>query len=94
MQAGGPRGWVSGAGIVVPGDHKARMDQVTSWLIQTLGGDVVKNKPTEYAVWADFGLGWTLVRPPRLIEGQTTGRLEHDAPRVPPRSRVPTSARS
>ncbi|MBD7951814.1 NAD(P)H-binding protein [Oerskovia rustica] len=53
-----------------------------SWLIQTLGGDVVKDKPAEYAIWEESGLDWTLVRPPRLIDGPRSDKpLEHDAHR-------------
>ncbi|MFC7876201.1 NAD(P)-dependent oxidoreductase [Isoptericola sp. NPDC057391] len=83
MRAGGPGRFVgiSGAGIDVPGDRKAGKDKAISWLIRTLGGDVVKDKPAEYAVWAASGLDWTLVRPPRLVDGAPTGRLEHDAHR-------------
>jgi putative NADH-flavin reductase len=83
MRATGPRRFVgvSGAGIDVPGDQKAGKDKVISWLILTLGGDVAKDKPAEHAVWAASGLDWTLVRPPRLMDGPATGRLEHDAHR-------------
>ncbi|GAA4730523.1 SDR family oxidoreductase [Isoptericola chiayiensis] len=83
MAVSGPRRFagVSGAGIDVPGDLKAGKDRAISWLIPTLGGAVVKDKPAEYAVWADSGLDWTLVRPPRLVDGEPTGRLEHDAHR-------------
>lgn len=83
MHSDGPQRFVgvSGAGIDVPGDRKAGKDKVISWLIQTLGGDVVRDKPAEYAVWAGSGLAWTLVRPPRLVQGPATGRLEHDAHR-------------
>lgn len=73
---------VSGAGIDVPGDLKAPKDKAISWLIRTLGGAVVKDKPAEYAVWAASGLDWTLVRPPRLIDGPPSRQpLEHDAHR-------------
>ncbi|PFG43368.1 putative NADH-flavin reductase [Isoptericola jiangsuensis] len=83
MQASGPRRFVgvSGAGIDVPGDQKAGKDVAISWLIRTLGGAVVKDKPAEHAVWAASGLDWTLVRPPRLVDGPPTGHLEHDAHR-------------
>ncbi|GAA1724812.1 SDR family oxidoreductase [Isoptericola hypogeus] len=83
MTAGGPRRFVgvSGAGIDVPGDRKAGKDKAISWLIRTLGGDVVKDKPAEHAAWAASGLDWTLVRPPRLVDGPAAGRLEHDAHR-------------
>jgi putative NADH-flavin reductase len=83
MRTSGPRRFVgvSGAGIDVPGDRKAGKDKAISWLIRTLGGDVAKDKPAEYAVWAASGLDWTLVRPPRLADGPASGRLEHDAHR-------------
>ena len=64
MEATGPRRFVgvSGAGIDVPGDQKAPKDKAISWLIRTLGGNVVKDKPAEYAAWAASSLTWTLVR--------------------------------
>lgn len=82
MSGTGPRRFVgvSGAGIDVPGDRKAPKDRVISRLIQTLGGEVVKDKPAEHAVWAASGLDWTLVRPPRLVDGPgSQGPLEQDA---------------
>lgn len=83
MRDSGPRRFigVSGAGIDVPGDQKAGRDKVISWLIRTLGGNVVKDKPAEYQEWARSDLDWTLVRPPRLVDGPATGQLEHDAHR-------------
>ncbi len=83
MTTRGPRRFVgvSGAGIDVPGDRKSASAKAISWLIQRLGGDVVKDKPAEYEVFAGSAVDWTLVRPPRLVEGQRTGNLEHDAHR-------------
>jgi putative NADH-flavin reductase len=72
---------VSGAGIDVPGDEKSLSAKVISKLIQTLGGEVVKDKPAEYEVYAASDLDWTLVRPPRLVDGEPTGHLEHHAHR-------------
>lgn len=72
---------VSGAGIDVPGDEKSLSAKLISKIIQTVGGEVVKDKPAEYAVYAASDLDWTLVRPPRLVEGKPTGRLEHHAHR-------------
>lgn len=83
MATAGPRRFVgvSGAGIDVPGDRKATKDKIISKLIQTVGGKVVKDKPAEYAAWAASDLDWTLVRPPRLVDGPPSGNLEHDAHR-------------
>jgi putative NADH-flavin reductase len=69
---------ISGAGIDVPGDQKGPRDKVISFLIQKLGGAVVKDKPAEYAVYRDSDLDWTLVRPPRLVDGPVTGRVYSD----------------
>jgi putative NADH-flavin reductase len=83
MQEPGPRRFVgvSGAGVDVPGDQKALGDKVISALILRLGGQAVKDKPAEYAVWAGSNLDWTLVRPPRLNDDAGTGAIEHDAHR-------------
>jgi hypothetical protein len=72
---------ISGAGIDVPGDQKGARDKVVSFLIQRLGGDVVKDKPREYEVYAASDLDWTLARPPRLQDGPATGSYYSDAHR-------------
>lgn len=79
MKLGGPGRFVgvSGAGIDVPGDRKKVRDTIISKLVQLLGGDVVKDKPAEFAVWAASDLEWTLVRPPRLLDKPATGAVEH-----------------
>jgi putative NADH-flavin reductase len=70
---------VSGAGMDVPGDRKSPSAKVVSALMQRFGGPVVKDKPAEYEVLAASDLDWTLVRPPRLLDGPATGRVEHHA---------------
>ena len=80
MRERGPRRFVgvSGAGVDVPGDEKATRDRVISGLIMRLGGEAVKDKPAEYAVWSGSDLDWTLVLPPRLNDEPGTGAVEHD----------------
>lgn len=70
---------VSGAGIDVPGDQKVTRDKAISFFIQKLGGAVAADKSREYQVFADSTLDWTLVRPPRLLDGAPTGKVIHDA---------------
>ena len=84
---------VSGAGIDVPGDEKSLSAKVISKIIQTVGGEVVKDKPAEYAVYAATDLDWTLVRPPRLVEGEPpdVSNTTPTARRNPPKSPAPTS---
>ncbi|MCU0283763.1 MAG: NAD(P)H-binding protein [Candidatus Nanopelagicales bacterium] len=76
---------ISGAGMDVPGDQKGGRDRAISFLIQRLGGAIVADKPREYRAFADSDLAFTLVRPPRLVDGAATGRVVHDA-HVPGRS--------
>lgn len=70
---------VSGAGIDIHGDRKGPRDKAISWMVKRLGGAVAADKQTEYAVYASSDLDWTLVRPPRLVDGPSTGRAYHDA---------------
>src|SRR3712207_646865 len=80
---------VSGAGIDVPGDRKSRRDRVLSALVQRVGGQAVRDKALEHRAWADSGLDWTLVRPPRLVNRPATGRVEHSASSSPRRTSIP-----
>ena len=75
---------VSGAGVDVPGDRKSPSARAVSFLIQRLGGAVVKDKVAEHAVWASSDRDWTLVRPPRLKDGHGVGAVDHDAHRTVP----------
>jgi hypothetical protein len=88
LPAGGRFVGISGAGIDVPGDQKGLRDKVISLLIQKLGGQVVQDKPREYEVFAASELDWTLVRPPRLLDGQATGTVVHDAHRPGKSSKI------
>lgn len=76
---------VSGTGVDVPGDRKSRRDRAISWMVRRLGGTMATDKATEYELYAASDLDWTLVRPPRLLDGAATGRVVHDA-RTPGRA--------
>jgi putative NADH-flavin reductase len=78
---------ISGAGIDVPGDDKRVPGKIISILIRTIGGAIAQDKIHEYDVWAASSVDWTLVRPPRLLDGAGTGRVQHDA-RRPGRSSI------
>jgi len=78
---------ISGAGVDVPADTKGMRDRVISTLIQKLGGKLAQDKITEYEIYAASDLDWTLVRPPRLLDGPATGKYQHDAHR-PGRSSI------
>lgn len=72
---------ISGAGVDVPDDQKGRRDTAISFLIRRLGGAIAADKAQEYEAFADSDLDFTLVRPPRLVDGPATGRFVHDAHR-------------
>jgi len=72
---------VSGMGIDVPGDQRSLSAKVAASLVKLVGGAVSRDKQLEYEVFSASDLDWTLARPPRLADGEETGRLEHDARR-------------
>jgi putative NADH-flavin reductase len=78
---------VSGAGIDVPGDDKPVKDRVISAVIRTVGGELARDKAVEHEIFGASSLAWTLVRPPRLVDGPSTGKVGHDAHR-PGRSSI------
>jgi hypothetical protein len=73
---------VAGAGIDVPGDRKGLGAKAVSALTKAMAGRVFADKQEEHAVYAGSSLAWTVVRPPRLVDGDATGeaRLTTDAP--------------
>lgn len=79
---------ISGAGIAVAGDRKGLRDRTISALLRRFGGAEVQDKADEYAIWSRSGLDWTLVRPPRLVDGPATGRVDHAASTSPRRTAI------
>jgi uncharacterized protein YbjT (DUF2867 family) len=81
MQQRGIRRYVgvSGMGVDIEGDLKGRKDRMISSVIRRVGGLMATDKAQEYRILDASDLDWTLVRPPRLIDGPATGRVVHDA---------------
>lgn len=73
---------VSGAGTRLAGDRRGPSAHVAAALVRALAGPVVVDKREEHRVLAASGLRWSEVRPPRLVEGELTGRwhLGDEAP--------------
>lgn len=67
---------LSGAGITIEGEHKPLRGRVMSAIVKVLVKHVVESKRREYLVFKESGLDWTLVRPPRVVDGPATGRYE------------------
>ena len=65
---------LSGAGITIDGERKPLRGRAMSAVVKVLVRHVVESKRREYLVFRESGLDWTLVRPPRVVEGPQTGR--------------------
>lgn len=70
---------ISGAGVNASGDRKRARDKAISAGMGLFARSMVADKTAELIAWKDSGSDWTLVRPPRLVDGPATGRVEHDA---------------
>lgn len=69
---------ISVAGLTLPGDRKRSRDEVISWVLNTFGGELAKDKIAEHDIWQRSSLDWTLVRVPRLVDGPAS-EVDHDA---------------
>lgn len=78
--ASGSRRYVvtSGAGIDVAGDEKDLPGRIISRMIRLLQPAVFGDKQKELALLLQSSCEWTLVRPPRLVDGPATGRPRVD----------------
>jgi putative NADH-flavin reductase len=72
---------ISGMAVAVPGDQRSSSAAVATKIVRLVGGPLTRDKREEYAVFAASDLDWTLARPPRLVDGEETARVEHDAHR-------------
>jgi uncharacterized protein YbjT (DUF2867 family) len=66
---------VAGAGVDVPGDSKALPDRIVGGIMKLVVGRMLADRQREHQILADSNLDWTLLRPPRLIDGPPTGRV-------------------
>lgn len=78
MRAAGVKRLValSGAGITLDGERKPLAGRLMSAVVGVLARHVVEAKRREYEVFRDSGLDWTLVRPPRVVDGEPRGSYE------------------
>jgi len=66
---------LSGAGITLDGERKPIAGRLMSALVKVAARYVYEAKRREYEVFTASDLDWTLVRPPRVVEGSPTGRV-------------------
>ncbi|MHA7304709.1 NAD(P)-dependent oxidoreductase [Arthrobacter sp. TMN-49] len=78
---------VSVGGLDVPGDQKGPRDRFIGFLARTSAGASSADREREYLAWQASALSWTLVRVPRLLDGETSIPATAD-PHIPPRKTV------
>ena len=79
---------ISGMAVAVPGDRRSPSSAVSAKIVRLVGGPLARDKREEYAVFAARDLDWTLARPPRLVDGEETAQVEHDAHRSTRSSKI------
>jgi putative NADH-flavin reductase len=79
---------ISGMAVAVPGDQRSPSSALATKVVRLVGGPLVRDKREEYAVFAASDLDWTLARPPRLVDGEETAQVEHDAHRSTRSSKI------
>lgn len=67
---------LAGGAVNVPGERKPLSGRITTAIVRLLARNVVEAKQREFEVVSGSDLDWTMVRPPRVIDGEPTGRVE------------------
>lgn len=62
---------ISVGGIDLADDEKGTRDRVIGALARALAGTATNDRVRELKAWQDSALDWTLIRVPRLVDGQT-----------------------
>lgn len=75
---------VAGAAVDHPGDRKGLADKAVSWISRKVAGEVVLDRQRELEVLRGSSLRWTMLRPPRLVDGPAKGavKLSHERPQT------------
>lgn len=83
LAAAGARRFVgiSGMNVPVPGDDRSAVNAVAARVVRFMAGPLARDKLAELEVFGASDLEWTLARPTRLVDGDETGRIEHDSHR-------------
>jgi hypothetical protein len=67
---------VAGAAVDVPEDRKGTADKIVSWLSRKVAKEVVLDRQAELDVLRASRLRWTMLRPPRLVDGPAKGEVK------------------
>jgi putative NADH-flavin reductase len=67
---------VGGAAVDAPWDRKGAVDKTVSWLFRQVAREALQDRQEELAVLQESRLRWTMLRPPRLVDGVATGTVQ------------------
>ncbi|TRW46689.1 NAD(P)H-binding protein [Georgenia yuyongxinii] len=70
----------------LPGDRKGRRDRLIGALARTIARGAAEDRRGELDTWRTSGLDWTLIRVPRLLDGDDHARKIVLDAHVPPRA--------
>jgi putative NADH-flavin reductase len=76
---------ISVGGLNVPGDRKGARDKLIGALARTLAGAATADRRRELEAWQASNLDWTLIRVPRLVDGDSATPAAISA-HTPPRA--------
>lgn len=79
---------ISCTDVRLPTDQRSLGAELTRWLTVNMDAAAGRDRRAEYETFAASGVEWTLVRAVRLVDGDETGRVEHDAHRPTRSSRM------
>ena len=76
--------FVAGAGLALPGERRTFGQRVVSAIVRRLAKWVVASKEREMTLYLASGLDWTALRPPRVVAGPPSGRVQltYERPRA------------
>lgn len=74
---------IGGAAVDVPGDRKGIPDRIISWMSRTFAKEVVQDRQDELDLLRNSRLRWTMLRPPRLLDGEAKGEVKISFERPP-----------
>lgn len=83
---------VSVGGLDIPGDRKGPRDRAIGALARTLAGAASADRDREYQAWQASGLEWTLIRVPRLVDGEASTPPATDSHTPPSRTQLHRAA--
>lgn len=65
---------IGGAGVDAEGDRKGLGDRAVGVAMRVVAGRMLADRQREYGLLRASHLDWTMLRPPRLVDGAGTGR--------------------